>query len=381
MVAWGTISTCTAAVDSSSGLYAVRFLLGVVESAYYPGSLFLISSFYKRSELGLRSSILYAGAQIGSAFSGLIAAGITQGLDGALGLKAWRWIFLIEGSITVFVAILAFFILPDWPSTTKWLTPAERAVAEWRLIKDAGQVDEDHGSWEAGFKAAFSDWRLYVFAVMFMCNMVATSTQNFFPSVVATLGYGRITTLLLSAPPYLVGALISIANNWSADRRANASFHIIWPLALATVGFVTGAATLNKGARYFAMYLMIAGGHGANAVIVSWCQKTLLRPRIKRAAAVAFVNCFGNIAQVYAAYFYPNSDAPRYAMAMALNSAFAVAGILLAVSMRLVLLRANQKIAMGGDVAQVMRGTAEQEIQGLSDEERLARKQDFRYVA
>lgn len=199
--------------------------------------------------------------------------------------------------------------------------------------------------------------------------------------MVETLGYGRIAILLLSAPPYLVAALLSIANNWCADRRANASFHIIWPLALATVGFVTGAATLNQGARYFAMYLMIAGEHGANAVIVAWCQKTLLRPRIKRAASVAFVNCFGNIAQVYAAYFYPNSDAPQYTMAISLNSASAVMGILFAISMRMVLLRANKKIAMGGDVAQVMRGTAEQEIEGLTDEERLARKQDFRYVA
>lgn len=155
----------------------------------------------------------------------------------------------------------------------------------------------------------------------------------------------------------------------------------MWPLAVATVGFITGAATLNTGARYFAMYLMIAGGHGANAVIVSWCQKTLLRPRIKRAAAVAFVNCFGNIAQVYAAYFYPNHDAPRYAMAMSLNSAFAVAGIVLAVFMRVILVQANKKIAAGGDVAQVMRGSAEHEIEGISDEERLARKQGFRYVA
>lgn len=44
--------------------------------------------------------------------------------------------------------------------------------------------------------------------------------------------------------------------------------------------------------------LMIGGGHGSNAVLVAWAQKTMLRPRIKRAAAVAFINAFGNIAQV-----------------------------------------------------------------------------------
>ena len=44
--------------------------------------------------------------------------------------------------------------------------------------------------------------------------------------------------------------------------------------------------------------LMVGGGHGANAVVLAWTQKTMLRPRIKRAAAVAFVNAFGNVSQV-----------------------------------------------------------------------------------
>lgn len=96
MAIWGIISTCTAATQSAGGLYAARFFLGVIEAAFYPGSLFLLSSWYKRSELGLRCAILYSGSQVGSAFSGLIAAGITEGLDGALGLAAWRWIFIVS---------------------------------------------------------------------------------------------------------------------------------------------------------------------------------------------------------------------------------------------------------------------------------------------
>lgn len=74
----------------------------------------------------------------------------------------------------------------------------------------------------------------------------------------------------------------------------------MWPLAVAILGFVVAAASLNTGARYFAMVLMIAGGHGANAVVLAWTQKTLLRPRIKRASAVAFVNAFGQSHQCMA---------------------------------------------------------------------------------
>ncbi|KAJ0346548.1 hypothetical protein KNSL1_007405 [Colletotrichum chrysophilum] len=380
MAMWGLLSTLTGIAHNAAGLYALRFFLGFVEAAFYPGALFLISSWYRRSEMGLRSAILFSATQLGSAFSGLIGAGIKDGLEGARGLESWRWLFLIEGSITIFVALCSIFILPDWPSTTRWLSPTERAVAEWRLIQDAGQVDEDEEAWSNGFKLAFKDWRVYIFAAMFFCLQVAAATSNFFPSVVQTLGYNRVVTLLLTAPPYILGLIISVVNNWSADRLNNSSFHVMWPLALAIIGFVVAASTLRVGPRYFAMMLMVGGGHGANAVVLAWAQKTMLRPRIKRAAAVAFVNAFGNISQVWTSYLYPDTDKPRYVLAMSVNSAFALGTIILALAMRIILQRANKKLDSGADVAEVMKGESQAQVVGISEEDREANRARFRYV-
>lgn len=316
MAVWGMLSALVGAVHNYSALYALRFLLGFVEAAFYrkllysdkelsgqsltttAGALFLISSWYKREEMGVRSAFLFSGSQLGSAFSGLIAAGIQNGLNGARGLESWRWIFIIEGSITVFVALIAFFILPDYPSNTCWLSPTERAVAEWRLVSDSGQIDEDNAGWKYGFKKALTDWRLYIFALIFLCIQVASATSNFFPSVVQTLGFSRVNTLLLTVPPYMVALVVSILNNRSADQLKNSSFHVCWPLVVAIGGFVIGAASTNLGARYFAMILMVAGGHGANALLLAWTQKTMLRPRVKRASSVALVNAIGNLSQV-----------------------------------------------------------------------------------
>ncbi|KAF7547235.1 hypothetical protein G7Z17_g7870 [Cylindrodendrum hubeiense] len=380
MAIWGLLSTLTGVVQNASGLYATRFFLGFIEAAFYPGALFLISSWYKRSEMGLRSAVLFSATQLGSACSGLIGAGIKSGLEGARGLESWRWLFIIEGSITIFVALIAFFILPDWPSSTRWLTAKERAVAEWRLIQDAGQVDEDEEQWSYGFKLAFKDTRVYIFAAMFFCLQVAAATSNFFPSVVQTLGYSRVVTLLLTAPPYFLGLLISVFNNWSADRLQNSSFHVMWPLAIAIVGFVLGASTLSLGPRYFAMLLMVGGGHGANAVVLAWTQKTIIRPRIKRAAAVAFVNAFGNISQVWTSYLYPDTAQPRYVLAMSVNSAFAFGTILFALLMRFVLQRDNKKLDSGADIAEVMKGEAHAEVAGISEEDRQANKAAFRFI-
>lgn len=101
MVVWGTVSASTAAVADFGGLLGVRFVLGFVEAAYFPGCLYFLSCWYTRQELPLRVSLLYSGSLLSGAFGGLIAAGIVDGMAGVAGLAAWQWLFLLEGVVTV----------------------------------------------------------------------------------------------------------------------------------------------------------------------------------------------------------------------------------------------------------------------------------------
>lgn len=166
MVVWGIISGATAGVKSYGELVTVRFLLGFVEAAYFPGCLFFLSSWYTRKELGFRTAIMFSGSLLSGAFSGLISAGITHGLDGARGLRAWRWLFIIEGAITVAVALAAFWVLPNFPTTTGWLTEKERELAVWRLEEDVGEEDfkaaEGQDGFWLGIKLASADPKTYI---------------------------------------------------------------------------------------------------------------------------------------------------------------------------------------------------------------------------
>lgn len=165
MVLWGVISAATAGAQSYSGLIAIRFLLGFVEAAYFPGCLFFLSSWYTRKELGFRTALLYSGSLLSGAFSGLISAGIRKNLDGARGMRAWRWMFIIEGVITVFVALCAYFVLPNFPRTTSWLTEEEKALAVWRLEEDIGEddwVDSGQQTFWHGFVLAMGDVKMWI---------------------------------------------------------------------------------------------------------------------------------------------------------------------------------------------------------------------------
>ena len=165
MIIWGVISAATAGAQSYGGLIAIRFFLGFVEAAYFPGCLFFLSSWYTRKELGFRTALLYSGSLLSGAFSGLIAAGITNGLNDARGMRAWRWLFIIEGVITIFFAFCAYFLLPNFPRTTSWLTEEEKQLAVWRLDEDIGEddwVDSKHQTFAHGFKLAVSDIKMWI---------------------------------------------------------------------------------------------------------------------------------------------------------------------------------------------------------------------------
>lgn len=173
---WSCISASTASVHNFSGLVAVRFFLGVSEAPFFPGAFFLLSCWYTKKELALRTAILYSGLVLATAFSGLLAAGIFAGLDGAHGLAGWRWLFLIEGAASLLAGAAAFFLLPDFPGSStgsaRWLfSEEERQFAKDRIQRDQVSNQEGNHSIWYGLKLAVKDFRVWAFV----------STARFYP--------------------------------------------------------------------------------------------------------------------------------------------------------------------------------------------------------
>ncbi|KAA8911687.1 pantothenate transporter liz1 [Sphaerosporella brunnea] len=350
MVIWGTLSGATGGVQSFGGLIACRLILGIVEAAYFPGCLFFLSSWYTRKELGFRTAMLYSGSLISGAFSGLITAGITERMDGVRGIEAWRWLFIIEGAITVCIAFAALFILPDFPKSTRWLSEEEKVLAMWRLEEDIGEQDWEGGDKENltyGLKLAFSDVKTYMLMCVVFGVVSSGSVTNFFPTVVATLGYNRIISLLLTAPPYALAMITTFCNSLHADKTGERYFHIVIPMAVSVVAFVLAAATTSTGPKYLAMMLMPPSVYAGYVVSLTWISNTLPRPPAKRAAAIAIINAVSNASSIWTAYAYPKSAQPRYVAAMAMNCGTSVLAIVAATVLRWHLKKLNKKLDRG----------------------------------
>ncbi|KAJ5819061.1 hypothetical protein N7474_004652 [Penicillium riverlandense] len=359
MMLWGVISTCTAAAENFAGLVVTRFFLGFVEAAYFPGCLYFLSAWYTRKELGFRTAALYSGSLISGAFSGLIAAGITGGMDGVKGLRAWRWLFIIEGAITIVVAFISIWVLPNFPRTTPWLSDEEKELAAWRLEEDIGEddwIDSEQQSFLHGAKLAVMDIKTWILMLMILCIVSSASVTNFFPTVVETLNFNDIDTLLLTAPPYCLAVVSAFANAWHADRTGERYWHVTLPLYLSVVAFIIAATTTSVAPRYVSMMLMVPSFYAGYVVALGWISNTLPRPAAKRAAALAAINCVSNASSIYASYMYPDSDAPRFVPAMSVNCATAVIAILSATVLRFILVRLNKKLDRGESVEGAVSG-------------------------
>jgi len=258
MALWGAVSACNAATRKFGDLIAVRFILGFVEAPFFPGAVFLMSSWYTRAELTRRMSLFYSGNALANMFGGIIGAAVLGNMDGAQGIAGWRWLFIIEGVVTIAFAGVAAFILPDYPRTTRWLSEEERAFAQWRLLRDINETDEPQSIW-VGLKLALTDYRLYLFVLLQHLSLLSQTFQYFFPSIVQTLGYDKITTLWLTVPVWFGTFLVSVAVTFSSAKTGDRSLHIFGLMMVAAVGNAIATGTNVLGARFFAMFLMPMG--------------------------------------------------------------------------------------------------------------------------
>ncbi|KAK3493454.1 major facilitator superfamily domain-containing protein [Neurospora crassa] len=345
MALWGAVSACNAASQKFTHLLVVRICLGIVEAPFFPGAVFLMSCWYSRAELTKRMAYFYSGNALANMFGGVIGAGVLGNLEGARGVSGWRWLFIIEGTITVAVAVAAAFVLPDYPNTTRWLSEEERAYASWRLLADINESDDQNSRsvWD-GLKLALRDYRLYIFVLLQHLSLLSQTFQYFFPSILGTLGYGTIETLWLTAPVWFATFLISVCVTWTSSKTGDRSLHIFFLMLLAAVGNAVATGTTKVGARFFAMFLMPMGAVSAYQIILSWVANSFPRPMVKRSAAVAIANMFGNTASIYGSYMYPASAAPQYIPGGSANSVICLLVGLLALFLRYLHKWENKKL-------------------------------------
>jgi len=133
MLLWGVVTCAHAVATTSSHPVILRVLLGVLENALGPSGTVMLSSWYCPAEQAKRAVVYTSSATLGEAFGILLAGAITGGMEGSLGRRGWQWLFIIEGIGTIVWSLVCFFLVPDFPETSRWFSPRQREVAPMRV--------------------------------------------------------------------------------------------------------------------------------------------------------------------------------------------------------------------------------------------------------
>lgn len=312
MVAWGSMALLQCAAKSFGGMLPLRLILAAFEAGFYCSVVFYMTLFYKRGELGFRIALFFGSALLAAAFSGLISFAVFQ--IHHPNIQGWKWLFLIEGGLTVIVGIIAYFWLPASPATAWFLNDAEKAVALARTLKDSSHHVDTKFNLRKAF-APFKEFKFILWVIISFNYPVAFATvSNFLPQIVQRLGYSVIKTNLWTVAPNCVGFVILLITAKSSDYFRERAFHLVFALLLSLVGMIILVAIdpLTQGSvAYMACFFMAGGAYIPSVLVHSWHNNNDLEEN-SRAAKTGFLVGLGNLAGVLSAATFRVEYAPSY---------------------------------------------------------------------
>ncbi|KAH7345872.1 phthalate transporter-like protein [Pyrenochaeta sp. MPI-SDFR-AT-0127] len=310
---WGIIMIGQAFAKNWWTLAICRVLLGAMEAGFFPGCVYLITCWYVRYESQKRLGGFYLLSVAIGGFANLLAYGLMQ-MEGLGGLRGWQWIFIIEAIITCIAAILAWFVIIDFPDKAErkgFLTHGEATFILQRIEDDRGDSVADPLTWTKFFHH-LSDWKLWAYATLYMgTTMPVYAFSYFLPVILVGMGYTGGHANALSAPPSLVAAIVAFGFAWLGDKKRLRGPLIAIQSLIVVTGLMLVAYAKNNGVRYFGIFLGVAGAQGNVPAILAY-QSNNIRGQSKRAVGSALQIGFSAIGGILASTTFRQKDAPRY---------------------------------------------------------------------
>ncbi|KAK6365276.1 hypothetical protein LTS17_011509 [Exophiala oligosperma] len=234
-------------------------------------------------------------------------------MDNVGGYGAWRWIFILEGIITVFVAIVAFFLLPDWPHQAKFLSDDERNRLLQMLSRDTRDYVETKTTFTV-MKDCLKDMKVYMSALIYFGTAITGSSSGYFlPTILHDLGWTAIKAQYMSIPVWITAWAISIVVGYCSDKTKHRYGFVMGPLCFCLVGYAILLAqkSVVVGVRFMAVFFLVGGCFASITISLTWLNNNIVGSR-RRGISTAIMLAVGNCGSIVGSNVYLASEAPWY---------------------------------------------------------------------
>ncbi|KAJ5690826.1 hypothetical protein N7462_005218 [Penicillium macrosclerotiorum] len=331
---WTILTFSLARCNTATQFYVLRFFIGLAESTFYPGMQYIIGSWYRKDELAKRSCIFHTSSGIASMFSGYLMDAVYR-LGGRGGFKGWQWLFLIDGVISLPVAISGFFVLPDVPEISNpwYLSKEEVALAQKRMHLEGRK---DRGPFtRSKIKKIFSSWHIYLLTLLYVLfNNGAAGSQPVFQQYLKdskdpVYSVGQINSYPTTT--YAVQVVTTLAYAWSSDTYLNGRRWppIIFGAVVNIISYVSLAVWDIPTGWKWTCFIISGAGFGLSGLCMAWAHEICSEDNEERSLVIASMNEMAYVLQAWLPLLvWQQVDAPEYQKGFITVSCISVALII-----------------------------------------------------
>jgi ACS family pantothenate transporter-like MFS transporter len=324
MLIWGALTMVTASAQKPGSIMAIRFFQGIAESSTFVGTHYILGSWYTARELGKRSGIFTSSGLAGTMISGFIQTGIHSSLDGKSGLAGWRWLFIIDGCITLPVAIYGFIFFPDTPHKTKapYLSAPERALARSRVPN----VPVQKPLTLRFLMRVLTCWHWYLFTILWI---IAGETESFSSNALLSLYMKsspskKYTVSQLNNYPTgvpAVGIISTLFWTTLTDFMGGRRYLVAYFIAITGIATSVMILTSHKTSVVFAAYYWAGAVYACQATFFAWANDAMrFEDDQLRAVVIASMNMGSNAVNAWwSILFYGANFAPWFVVSLPLT--------------------------------------------------------------
>ena len=293
MVLWGLTSAGMMFVTTPTQLYIARFLLGLFEAGFFPGIILYFTYWYPSGMRARIIALFMSGMAVAGIIGGPLSGLIMNNLAGVNGWAGWQWLFLLEGLPAVLLGVMAWFLLQDRPRDARWLSAHEKDLIEDTLQQDQRTLGPAH---HGSLRHALRDPKIYILAFAYFTFIAGTYVITFWlPTIVKSFGVSDPLHIgLLTAIPYIIGAVGMVLLSKHSDRRRERRWHTAGAAFLGGAGLVV--ASLLSGHLALALVALSFATVGILATMpLFWAMPTAYLSGSAAAGGIALINSLGLI--------------------------------------------------------------------------------------
>ncbi|KAI5861458.1 MFS general substrate transporter [Durotheca rogersii] len=323
MILWSLVASFQFFMRSRSSFLACRALLGLLQGGFIPDLILYLSYFYKGTELPFRLALFWMANRLTDVIAPLLAYGLLR-LRGYHGYEGWRWLFLIEGILTLVIGIWSWFMMAPSPTQTRawyrprgWFTEREEGILVNRILRDdpsKGDMHNRQGITLAMLWKSLADYDIWpIYAIGLTFGIPPGPPERYLTLTLRALGFDTFNSNLLSIPAQVmttVNMLILTYISELVDQRAYTGiFTQFWYLPCIIALVLLPADTSRWGT--YALLTVLLSYPTPHPMQVGWASRNSNTVRTRTVSAAAY-NISVQLQSIISANIYRDDDKPLY---------------------------------------------------------------------